>query len=201
MSRTVISRCENCHDKYLYYASGGAPQAYNSSTYCPTCERAVQDSLAQIPKRYRRAWRCVSDVSLETLVALHDQKEAHRKMLGKSSLLPYISSSPARLYDLTNPYNINQTGYVSTGDHNYKFSYWTQDGLVGNVYLEVEEDVATGCVMGPWDLSQHWDKMPTFCDEKPRGVHPPTHELIIKPLPTPEFKIFHMESVFTDPES
>lgn len=52
----IYRRCKNCNKEYVYCTYGNGPdwgtEKYCSMDYCGECQKAINDALSKIPKRY-----------------------------------------------------------------------------------------------------------------------------------------------------
>lgn len=190
-------RCAHCAARYSYQASGyGCHDDLNDARYCPACMKVIVRALESVLPRSKRAWRVTRDVSVETLVELERKNLDAARAEGQ---LP-VRRVLAPLFDMADPSNSHEQGIVSLDGRTYRYEYWSKEGMAaGRVYVEVEEDAATGEVLGPWSLSDRWTATPSFCDlepEPPREV--PARKIEHRPLttiPTRRFGIIENESL------
>lgn len=185
MSTFQSKRCEHCGTTYSYQTSGyGGLQGNNHPGYCQACaevvEKAIRAALEPVPVLYDRAWRPTQDITIAELDRLDEERIAATKAKGGFP----VSRVLAPLFDLERPGNVQHQKIVSTDGRTYRYEWWTDEGVEhGVVYLECEVEVATGKVVGPWSLTDHWKTPPTFYTPGPKPPRkPPTHEFVSKPF-------------------
>ena len=185
MSTFQSKRCGHCGTPYAYQTSGyGGIQDHNSSSYCQTCaeivEKAIRAALEPVPERFEHDWRPTQDITIAELDRLDDERVARIKAKGGIPCWRVM----APLFDLERPGNVQHTKIVGNDGRTYRYEWWTDDGIEhGVVYLECSVEIATGEVVGPWDLKDYWKTPPTFYTPGPRPPRkPPTHEFVPKPF-------------------
>ncbi len=60
--------CQNCGDKYSYYASGHYFPEYNHADYCATCRKAMLEAFAKIPQKSECTWIETDEIDLNTIL-------------------------------------------------------------------------------------------------------------------------------------
>ncbi len=188
MSTFKQRRCAHCKTRYDYQTSGyRETREYDSETYCNGCYKVVLDALRAVPVKSKPSWVGCSDVSVETLVNL--EQERWKAADAKGGLLPPYHRVLPGMVDLVRPDNHHKQGILHHDGRTYLYEYWTQQGGMdaGQVNVQVERDVATGDILGPWDLSDRWSTKPTFIEHPPWPDPPPaTH--VSRPAPMPVIK-------------
>lgn len=182
MSTFQQRRCAHCSDRYSYQTSGGGwGDANHDGTYCPTCKAVILQALRAVLPRRVHEWVGTSDVTATDLE--EQERVAWEETQAKGGLLA------RRIYpgliDLDNPDNKHKQGIVRREGRTYKYEYWTLQGGVeaGHVFVEVERDLGSGEITGPWSLTDHWNTTPTFVDHAPfPPAPPPTHEFVPIPI-------------------
>lgn len=194
MSTFKQRRCSHCKIRYDYQVSGyGGLQEYNSETYCQDCYKVVLDALKAVPVKRKPDWVGTSDVSAKTLVDL-EQKQ-YEAADAKGGLFPPFRRVLPGLYDLERPDNHHKQGILRHEGHTCKYEYWTQQGGIdaGQANVQVERDVLTGDILGPWDFSDRWTKPPTFIEHPPWPSPPPaTHKFRLEPIPSGRISPFEL---------
>lgn len=63
-----INHCKHCGIIYHYQASGeGCFAETNDRDYCPSCKKAIIDTLNNIPIKFIKKWKIINDIKYETL--------------------------------------------------------------------------------------------------------------------------------------
>lgn len=173
-------RCVHCGRRYAFQASGGGCfEETNDDAYCKSCKRVILDALKEVPQKTERDYRYTRDVTVAFLVNLEEKREAELRAEGK---LPWRRCAMP-LFNLRDPSDSNRTGYVRHDGRTYLYSYWSKKGMdAGTVRVEVEVDLETGEVTGPWSLTDRWQTRPTFYEPEPE---PEDDE----PLPQPSIAL------------
>lgn len=168
MSTFQHKRCAHCNTPYEFQSSGGWPlPELNDGTHCPGCRAAVLAALAAVPVRSERDWVEVSSVDVRVLVHAEEASWEQAKRAGQIPVRRVLVG----LFDLNDPSNSHRQGIVRLMGATYRYEYWTKRGMeAGQVRIEVERDVTTGKVVGPWSLSDHWKTWPAFKDPVPQPV-------------------------------
>lgn len=194
-------RCHHCSVTYSYQGSGhGCSEPTNDPDYCTDCKKIILDALSSVPARRKRDWIVTSDYSVETLVKLEADRVASAKAEGKLA----ITRVPMGLYDMRDPSNHNRGGVVRFEGKTLRYDYWTKAGMVaGVVSVEVERDVGTGAVLGPYEFTDNWykdgNKPPTLLlDAEPHAQCPESENEVtlgMKPLMARNISsVFFMQS-------
>lgn len=185
MSTFQPHQCAHCGTDYSYQTSGyGSIQDNNHPGYCPTCavvvEKAVREALERIPVLFDQEWRPTQDITIEELDRLDEERVAKTKAEGGIPVWRVL----APLFDMERPGNIQHQKILRHEGRTYRYEWWTDEGIEhGVVYLECKVELATGTVVGPWSLKDHWKTPPTFYTPGPRPPRkPPTHEFVPCPL-------------------
>lgn len=179
-------RCAHCATTYAYQSSGGGClEPTNDPTYCPSCKKVVLDALSSVPAKFERDWVVTRDVSVETLVELERERlDAVREKGG----IP-VRRVLMGLYDMADFSNHNHRGLVRLDGKTYSYDYWEKGGMAaGQVCVEVEREVATGKVTGPYDLRDYWRPWPTLFPDEERGAklhRDPDVKVEVVPTPFP----------------
>jgi hypothetical protein len=177
-------RCGHCGRSYAYQTSGyGGIQDHNSPTHCQPCaevvEKAVRDALERVPVIFDVEWRPTRDVTVEELERVEQERMAEARAEGHFPVRQVL----APLFDLERPGNVQHQGLVHLDGRTYRYEWWSDHGRErGVVYLECKVELATGEVVGPWSVTDHWKTPPTFYEPEPLPELPPTHEHVPMPL-------------------
>lgn len=188
-------RCSHCGVRYEYQTSGSwGATPKNSNTHCCDCYQVIQEALSKVPSRCKREWVRTLSVSAKTLEDLErtrwDAAKANGQIVARR-ILP-------GLFDLERPSNQHRQGIVKLDGYTYRYEYWTEQGGVeaGKVYLEVEQDTATGEILGPWDLNDCWQQPKPVVSEEFRPVG--RKSLNVEPLPQGCLPIYDRDPDGTD---
>ena len=150
MTTHRIVRCRHCLDVYDYQPSGpGCLESSNSHEFCPTCKKAINESLERVPRKFDVEWVDDPTVSLESVLkAEADQRTEYET---KNGVLPYFKPVLVPLFDMEDGSNINISGIVKMGKKEVSYSYWSKENHPGypKVQVKMEKNLQTGQLV-PW---------------------------------------------------
>lgn len=164
-------RCRHCAVTYSYRASGGGcMEPTNDPDYCPDCKAVTLKALAEVPVKFKRDWVVTRDVTVRELVELEAQRVAEVKAKGGLPVRRVLMN----LYDMADPSNHNHRGVVWLDGKTYSYDYWSKAGMdAGQVCVEVEREVETGKITGPYELRDYWRLWPNLFPDEERGAKGP----------------------------
>lgn len=150
MTTHRLVRCKHCLDVYEYQSSGwGCLEAENSSEYCPTCKKAINKALENVPPKFDVEWVDDPTISLESVLKAEEDHKAEYE--AKHGVLPYFKAVAVPAFDLNDWSNSNRNGFVRMGDKEVYYSYWSKTNHPGypKVQVKMEKNLQTG-QLSPW---------------------------------------------------
>ncbi len=181
----IRCRCKNCQKTYTYCTYGNGPEYGTESgcsmEYCAECQKAIDEALAKIPKKYTWKWLEIRP-TLGLLEALAETKEKVEKAR-KESNMPMIVPSPLfySTYD-------NVDTYVRDGvEYRVEWNDSTPEDKYVHVKMEynLTNDFFTNNV---WRV----DTRETYYHARPYKWEEKTIE--VKPMPEPLGKLFYFDT-------
>lgn len=179
----IKCRCKNCQKTYTYCTYGNGPEYGTESgcsmEYCAECQKAIDEALASIPKKYTWKWLEIQP-TLGLFEALAETKEKV-EMARKRSNMPIVMQSLAySAHDNVETYvrdgveyHVEWDDYAPNEKHVYvKMEY----SIVGNRFTDKAWQVDTG--------ETYYHQRPFKWEEK---------TIEVKPMPEPIGSLYFME--------
>jgi len=103
--RTAIVECKHCGVEYITQLSGHnvleTPKEYQSSEYCPECQKAIVDALSLISVKFKNKFVPTNEVTLDQLLEWEqaNYKEEKEKRIKNECLFPLMKKVFSEVYD------------------------------------------------------------------------------------------------------
>ena len=148
MTSYRYKRCVHCKRVYTWQSSGyNCNSQFNDAHHCPDCRTAIIYALKSVPVLFKSVWVETNEVDVNTLLehrknALKKAKEDNpNRMIGERVF--------ATLYDMVDPYNINNNYNIEYQGKTYSVTTWSKTPEKNKVQILMEEDIQTG-QREPW---------------------------------------------------
>lgn len=180
----IKCRCKNCQKTYTYCTYGNGPEYGTESgcsmEYCADCQKAIDEALANIPKKYTWKWLEIRP-TLGLFEALTETKEKVEKER-KESNMPIIVPSPLfySTYD-------NVDTYVRDGIE-YRVEWNDSTPEDKHVNIKMEYNLMDDCFTNKvWRV----DTGETYYHTRPFKWE--GKEIEVKPMAPPIGKLFYFD--------
>ena len=153
-------RCKHCQREYTYCTYGNGPEYGTESgcsmEYCADCQKAIDEALGKIPKKYTWRWLDICP-TFGLLEALAETKEKVEKARNESVLLTAVPND-----FFYSPYD-NVDIYVRDG---VEYMVVWNDSTPNNkhVLVKMEYDLTHDCFT---DNAWRTDKREAYCHTRP----------------------------------
>lgn len=154
--REAHCRCIHCGVVYTAYLSGGPPEGYADTKYCPDCHGTIRAALEKVPRRFERRTMHTRDIPAFENVRLEHILEWEREEdEWREKQATQVRRVAFPLFDLQNPDNRNHARYVTpvSGPHKgceFLVSTWSQEPDRVEIRVEVEWDILQDKYVAPW---------------------------------------------------
>ena len=210
--KSIINRCQNCHQTYTYFLSGNYIPPFNNRNYCPECFEVIVKALEKErgPKvRHKRVAEIYHGISKELVSQIDGFIKEYQKAIN-CMILPCPVIHYIGLPDITDAYNIfkvvidGYTYYRATRRDNLRdiryfvdvekvFDCPVSDNVPVKEFDELYQDINNWKTIGMWQDYSNNRKNGAVTECRIPRTFVPAENVPVKPLTKPECKLTYFD--------